>query len=178
MLTAEGRDAVMQRGRALAGETFSLLSSNLQSALAAGGVTNALPYCSLAASPLITSLGDKHGVTIRRVTHRARNPKDKANAVEAAVLDYYRNELSRSNSLPPVVTNLQENSVTFFAPIVLTNTLCLRCHGEPGRDIPADHLQVIRQLHPHDEAVGFRLGDLRGAWRIDFPATAFANVTN
>ena len=122
-------------GRLIASETFGLLSSNLQSALATGGVTNALPYCSLAASPLTASVGERYGVTLRRVTQRARNPKDKANSTEAEILDQYRIELSRSNALIPIVTNLQDSSLTFFAPIVLTNALCLKCHGEPGRDI-------------------------------------------
>jgi len=39
-----------------------------------------------------------------------------------------------------------------------------------GEDI--EHLEVIGRLYPQDEAVGFRLGELRGAWRIDFPAKA------
>jgi Protein of unknown function (DUF3365) len=172
VITTQLQEAVRERGRLIASETFSLLSSNLQSAISTGGVTNALPYCSLAASPLTVSVGDRYGVTLRRITQRARNPKDKANSAEAEILDQYRIELSRSNALMPIVTNLQDGSLTFFAPIVLTNALCLKCHGEPGRDIAPDHLEVIHRLYPQDEAVGFQLGELRGAWRIDFPATA------
>jgi hypothetical protein len=173
-LTPEVQREIIQRGRVLAGETFSLLSSNLQSALASGGVTNALPYCSLAASPLTASVGDKHVVKLRRVAQKARNPKDKADPAESAILEHYRNELSKSNALSPVVTNLQDGILSFFAPIVLTNALCLKCHGQPGKDIAAEHLEIIRRLYPLDEAVGFQLGELRGAWRIDFPAATLS----
>ncbi len=169
--TLELREGVIAQGKAIARETFSLLSSNLQSALTSGGVTNALPYCSLAASPLTASVGEKYGVTLRRVTHRARNPKGKANAVEIAILDRYHDELGQGKVLNPVVTNLVEGTVTFFAPIVLTNSLCLKCHGELGKDILPEDFEVIRKLYPQDEAAGFHLGDLRGAWRIDFPAS-------
>ncbi len=174
-LTPELRERVIQRGRAIAGETFSLLSSNLQGALASGGVTNALPFCSLAASPLTASIAERHGVTLRRVADRARNPKAKADARESAVLEGYRLALSQTNRLHPIVTNLVPDTVTFFAPIVLANALCLKCHGHPGEDIPADGLELVRRLYPQDEAVGFQIGDLRGAWRIDFPRSSLVD---
>jgi len=69
VLSAEVQKAVAQRGKAIVAETFSLLSSNLQSAIQQGGVSNALPFCSLAASPLTAGMASKHGVSIRRVTH-------------------------------------------------------------------------------------------------------------
>lgn len=171
-LSAETRTVATQRGRAIVAETFSLLSSNLQSAIQQGGVSNALPFCSLAASPLTAGMAGKHGVTIRRVTHKARNPADKADAIELAILNQFKAALpniTATNPPLPVVTNLVANTATFFAPIVLNNELCLKCHGEPGKDISADNVAVIQRLYPQDEATGFRLGDLRGAWRIDFP---------
>jgi len=169
-LSAEVRSAAAQRGQAIVTETFSLLSSNLQSAIQQGGVSNALPYCSLAASPLTVGIAVKHGVTLRRVTLKARNRADKADAVEAAILNQFAAVLANTtNPPPPLVTNLTANRATFFAPIVLNNTLCLKCHGEPGQDLSAENVAVIQRLYPQDEATGFKLGDLRGAWRIDFP---------
>lgn len=171
-LSAETRTVATQRGRAIVAETFSLLSSNLQSAIQQGGVSNALPFCSLAASPLTSGMAGKHGVTIRRVTHKARNPADKADAIELEILKQFKAALpnaTATNPPLPVVINLGANTTTFFSPIVLNNELCLKCHGEPGKDISADNVAVIQRLYPQDEATGFRLGDLRGAWRIDFP---------
>ncbi len=171
-LSAETRTAATQRGKAIVAETFSLLSSNLQSAIQQGGVSNALPFCSLAASPLTSGMAGKHGVTIRRVTHKARNPADKADAIELAILKHFEAALPKAtatNPPPPLVTNLVANTATFFAPIVLNNELCLKCHGELGKDISTDNVAVIQRLYPQDEATGFKLGDLRGAWRIDFP---------
>lgn len=172
-LSAERRAAALQRGKAIAAETFSLLSSNLQSALQQGGVSNALPFCSLAASPLTAGLAAKHNVTLRRVTHKARNPTGKADGAELAILKQFEASLPTStNPPPPIVTNFVAGTATFFAPILLNNELCLKCHGEPGRDIAAENGAVIQRLYPQDEATGFKLGDLRGAWRIDFPLAA------
>lgn len=171
-LAAEVEQAALPRGKAIAAETFGLLSSNLQTAIQSGGISNALPFCSLAASPLTAGLAEKHGVSLRRVTHKARNPANKAAAIEAAVLQAFAAALAASsttNPPPPLVTNLVVGQTTFFAPIVLNNELCLKCHGEPGKDIAPAELAVIQKLYPQDEATGFKLGQLRGAWRIDFP---------
>lgn len=168
-ISAPVQQLAIERGKAIAMETFSLLSSNLQSAIQQGGVSNALPFCSLAASPLTSGMAAKHGVALRRVTHKPRNPEGRANASELAVLKHFASALNGTNPPSPLVTNLAPATVTFFAPIVLNNELCLKCHGEPGRDIAAENLAVIQMLYPYDEATGFKLGDLRGAWRIDFP---------
>jgi hypothetical protein len=168
-LSPEAQNAALQRGKAIVAETFSLLSSNLQTAFQQGGVSNALPFCSLAASPLTAGMAGKHGVTIRRVTHKPRNLAGRADTTELATLNQFEAALTGTNPPPPLVTNLTENSVTFFAPIVLNNELCLKCHGEPGKDISAGNVAVIQRLYPQDEATGFKLGQLRGAWRIDIP---------
>ena len=178
-LSAEMRLAAIQRGKAIVAETFSLLSSNLQSAIQTSGVSNALPFCSLAATPLTAGLAAKHGVTIRRITHKARNPADQADAVELLILKEFAAALpaaSATNPPPPLVTNVTAGTATFFAPILLNNALCLKCHGEPGRDIAPEHLAVIQRLYPRDEATGFKLGELRGAWRIDMPLAALIPV--
>ncbi len=168
-LATEVKFEALTRGKAIVSETFSLLSSNLQSAIQQGGVSNALPYCSLAASPLTSGMAQKHGVTIRRVTHKPRNPADRADDLELVVLKQFQAALATTNPPPPVVTNFNEATATFFAPIVLNNELCLKCHGQPGTEVAPENLAVIQRLYPGDEATGFKLGDLRGAWRVDFP---------
>lgn len=176
-LSAEAQSAALQRGKAITAETFSLLSSNLQATIKTSGVSNALPFCSLAASPLTAGMADKHGVTIRRVTHKARNPADKAGALEMVILRSFEAALATGNSPnppPPLVTNFTASTASFFAPIVLNNELCLKCHGEPGKDITPENLAIIQRLYPQDEATGFKLGDLRGAWRIDMPQASLS----
>lgn len=180
-LSAEQQEVVLRRGRAIAMETFDLLRTNLQTAIQAGGITNALPFCSLAASPLTAGMAAKHGVTLRRVTDKARNPSGKADLVEGTFLRGFEAALADAHGAPPppppVVTNLTPSVATFFAPILINHELCLKCHGEPGRDIAAGDHAVIQQLYPLDAAVGYTLGQLRGAWRIDFPLTSLPGGT-
>jgi hypothetical protein len=161
-----------QKGKQIVGDAFTLLSSNLQNAIQQGGISNALPYCSVAAQPLTESAGKARGVTVRRITHKPRNPRGKATEAELAVLDQFRASMAGTNAPAPLVTNFSPDEVTFFAPIVLTQELCLKCHGEAGKDISPEHVALIDKLYPGDQAKGFKTGDLRGAWRVDFPLAA------
>ena len=89
-----------------------------------------------------------------------------------AILKQFAAALTGTNPPPPLVTNRTTGTVTFFAPSVLNNEFCLKCHGALGQDISPENVAVIQNLYPQDEATGFKLGDLRGAWRIDFPLTS------
>jgi hypothetical protein len=156
------------RGKDITQQAFALLSANLGKALAEGGVTNALSYCSEKALPLTQLVADTNQVHLRRVTQRPRNPANRADTSDSATLRAFQAQLAEASQVSPVVRTNADGSVTFFAPIVLNNTLCLRCHGEVGKDIWADNAAFIRSLYPRDEATGFKLGQLRGMWRIDF----------
>jgi hypothetical protein len=45
--------------------------------------------------------------------------------------------------------------------------LCLTCHGENLSDSISSKLS---ELYPEDRAVGYRAGDLRGVFWVEFPA--------
>ncbi|MCZ7638827.1 MAG: DUF3365 domain-containing protein [Verrucomicrobia bacterium] len=167
-LPAAVETTVLERGRAITAQAFGLLSTNLVQALAAGGITNALPYCSEKAYPLTALVAATNEVKIRRVTHRPRNPTNAATGIEWDLLRKYQLALGRGETLAPTVRAGTNGQVTFYSPIVITNPLCLQCHGVP-RDGPRPSTQaLLRKLYPLDEATGFKLGDLRGLWRVDF----------
>jgi len=165
---------VRQRGQSIVAQTFGVLSSNLTTALSQGGVSNALKFCSVQALPLTAAVAATNQVTLRRVSHKARNPTNRADLVELAVLDDFRASLSMGKAAAAIVRTNHLGGATFFAPIVLNNPLCLNCHGQSGRELKLENLALISQLYPKDQATGFKLGDLRGLWRIDFPPESSA----
>jgi hypothetical protein len=75
----------------------------------------------------------------------------------------------RSISLPPM-------PVAFGGPATLPNGKpnpnlpCLKCHGsiESG-DVTADLLEAIEKDYPYDMALGYKAGNIRGAWTIKIP---------
>jgi len=160
--------AALARGQSIAAQAFALLSSNLSQAIGQSGLTNALAFCSDQALPLTDLVAATNQARIRRVTHKPRNPRSLATPAERLILDAYRVELARGNTaLAPVVVSPDPITVTVYAPIVIANPLCLDCHGTPGAELRPEVLAFIRRLYPQDAATGFRLGELRGAWRID-----------
>jgi hypothetical protein len=159
----------LAEGKRQTAEAFALLSRNLAEAIARDGVPGAIAFCSEKALPLTASVVADSGANLRRVSHKARNPKNKADAGEFEVLNTFRDALTSGKAPEPQLRKNPDGSESCFAPIVLANPLCLKCHGEPGRDIAADTLAALRRLYPNDEATGFAPGELRGMWRIDFP---------
>jgi hypothetical protein len=165
------RPELLPLGRQIMSETFALLSSNLTNAIAQGGPTNALHFCSAQALSLTDSIAQRHQADIRRVSHRARNPGNRPSDAEFRLLREYQGGLSRGVTNPPVLHQHASGEVTFYAPILISQSTCLVCHGQPGTDIAPTTLATLDQLYPEDEARGFRLGDLRGLWAIRFPAS-------
>jgi hypothetical protein len=45
---------------------------------------------------------------------------------------------------------------------------CLQCHGQPGTDINEATMAQIKNLYPEDHATGYKLGDVRGLWKVTF----------
>jgi hypothetical protein len=162
------RDPAVEGPKIIA-EAFAKLSGALGEAIAKDGPAGALNLFSEKAPQIAKQVAAAHGVTLRRATYKPRNPNNAADEVEKSAMETFMAALAEKEaSTPQVITNA-DGGRTFIAPIVLGNPLCLQCHGTPGKDIAPETLAAIQKLYPDDKATGFRLGDLRGLWRITFP---------
>lgn len=157
-------------GPVIIAEAFSRLSGALATAIAKSGPVGALDVCSEQAPQIAREVGAAHGVQVRRASHRPRNPQNAADAVEQAALQAFLDALAKPQPPVPQVVVNADGSRSFLAPIVLGNPLCLQCHGDPQKHIAPETLAAIQQRYPGDQATGFKLGDLRGLWRVTFPA--------
>ncbi len=159
-----------EEGPKIVAEAFAKLSGALTDAIAKGGPTNALAVCSEKAPQIAAEVGKAHGVVLRRATTKPRNPKNAADEVEAAALEEFAAAMAKGGAVKPKLVPADDASTSFFAPIVLSNPLCLQCHGTSGQEIAPDTLTAIQKHYPQDKATGYKLGDLRGLWRVTFPA--------
>lgn len=162
-------------GRKVVGQAFQLLSGQLMGAMAKGGPTHAIDFCSTRALALTLGVGSSNEVVLQRVTHAPRNPANAASPLEQELIARFQAELRVGTNSPPVppapvIRTNAAGSRVFYAPIVLSNPLCLQCHGAPGREIAAATAEAIGQRYPVDRATGFRMGDVRGLWKVEFPA--------
>jgi hypothetical protein len=158
---------VRTRGKEIVTEAAAALSKALMQALEEGGVAAALPFCSGQAIPLTTEAAKRSGVGLRRISSKNRNSSNAASPGEQKILDTFRASLARAEA-PQAVVEQTKILASYYVPILVGNPTCLRCHGTPDQDIIPDDHRLIQQLYPEDKATGFKMGDLRGMWRVDF----------
>jgi hypothetical protein len=166
-MDAEQTATYLEKGKMIAKATFTALSGQLKTAMAEGGVPNAVEYCNLVAYPLVDSLSQVHQATIRRTSTKVRNPKDKPTRIEQDVLEQYAKSKEQGEKLQPKVLQLADGDVAFFAPIMI-DAPCLNCHGDVGEVVTEENYALIQSFYPEDQAVGYKMGDLRGMWSITF----------
>ncbi|MBX2916063.1 MAG: DUF3365 domain-containing protein [Cyclobacteriaceae bacterium] len=156
----------ISRGNTIAKLSFETLSGELQKAMQQGGIDSALHYCNLNAYPLTDSLSVVHKASIKRMSNKARNPKNKADELATFMIKGFGNDLNEGNTLTPKLV-LKDDSVLFFKPII-TQPICLTCHGTPGKEVAFSTDATIQKLYPTDKAVGYATNQVRGVWRIAF----------
>ena len=137
-------------------ETKKLLMKNVGEQMQKGGPESALEFCNIEAMPLTKLMSDKHGLVISRVSDKNRNPKNVANVEELKLIEHYKKQLLAGELLKPVRT---ENH--YYEPLV-TNLMCLQCHGEPGKNIQPKVAAKIAKLYPNDLAMGYKENEVRG----------------
>lgn len=154
------------RGLHYALTTKAALGKNLMGTIQKKGVISALEFCNIKAISLTDSMATVHNAMIKRVTDKPRNPENKVNILESQYLEIFKKQVASGNEVKPILNN-QGNEVQFYYPIV-TNTLCLQCHGKPDKDIASLTLEKIKELYPNDEATGYSENEVRGMWSINF----------
>ena len=166
-LTDEQVEKYTEEGKRIAQASFKALSGNLKAAIKTGGVANAVGYCSAAALPLTDSLSAKHGAVIKRTSLKLRNPLNAPDSMEQVMLKIYL-QMSRMRN-PIMVSKIlekNEDEIQFFAPIMIKNETCLKCHGIIGQTMKEEDYAIIKQQYPKDEAIDYRMEKFRGMWSI------------
>jgi mono/diheme cytochrome c family protein len=155
----------LNKGREIALSAKAILGKNLLSAINAKGVADALLFCNERAIPLTDSMAVALGAGLKRVSDKNRNP---ANAAAAEELDYINEAkaaIKSQGSANPKILD-KGNKVVGFYPI-MTNDMCLKCHGASTKDIEAKTLDNIHRLYPEDKATGYAINELRGIWVVE-----------
>lgn len=159
----------MEWGEEISKEAQEQLMGNLQVAIAEKGTFGALGFCNVEALPIIKEMGDKYGISIRRVSNDFRNPIDRPSEIEKPLLDAYEYNVETGIENRSNIQAMENGDLLFTKAIIISGGMCLNCHGEPGKDIDEETLSKINQLYPEDKARGHQIGDLRGIWSIAIP---------
>jgi cytochrome c553 len=155
-----------ERGLKYALTTKAVLGKNLMGTIQKKGTLEALEFCNVRAYPLTDSMAVVHNASIKRVSDKPRNQKNKANNEELEYIETFKNLLSEKKEINPIVKE-SDNDVHVYYPII-TNTMCLQCHGKIETNIKPDILKSLTLLYPEDKAKGYSENQVRGIWNVSF----------
>ncbi len=155
-----------QMGLDIAFKTKAQLGKHLMGTMKEKGAIAALEFCNVKAMQLTDSMATVHNARITRVSDKTRNPNNKANETELKNIDIFKNMISNGKEIAPIIETIND-SIYFYYPIV-TNDMCLKCHGTPNKEIDQATLLSLNNLYPTDKAVGYSENQVRGIWSIQF----------
>lgn len=152
--------------RTTAVEFMKGLKNILINQIQTGGVLQAVYVCSDTAQVLTNNFGIEKGVFIKRVSFKNRNVNNSPDEFEKKVLNKFEllkqnNELNDQTEHSEIVKEGEFTYIRYLKPI-LVQSECLNCHGTES-DILPEVKEHISKRYPQDKAVGYKIGDLRGA---------------
>jgi hypothetical protein len=166
---ADGGTDHLSEGRAIAGAFGAELRQALQVAMAEGGPLAAIGVCNEQAPAIAHAAAAASGASVGRTALKLRNPGNAPDEHERAVLESLAAAVAatKGEGAPPErLDTLPDGRVRYMRAIV-TEAPCLACHGE---SLAPEVAEAIDALYPEDQARGFSVGQLRGAFTITWPA--------
>ena len=155
-----------QIGLNIAFKTKAQLGKHLMGTMKEKGAVAALEFCNIKAMQLTDSMAMVHNARIKRVSDKTRNPNNRANETELKYIEAFKNKLFNEEEIAPIIETIND-SIYFYYPII-TNSMCLKCHGMPNKEIDPKTLSTLKELYPTDKAVGYSENQVRGIWSIQF----------
>lgn len=160
LLLAKARDIVQMLS--------DRLRIEIASALKEGPASSAIGVCQTNAPGLTTSLADETGVELIRVSQKLRNPENAPDEWEEKILQKFQTKATAGHDLSKLehsemVISPEGDKLFRYMKAIPVGETCLVCHGN---DVKADVKAEIARLYPEDKALGYKLGDLRGAFSL------------
>ncbi len=140
------------------------LGSKLKAALSKGGPPQAIEVCRSEAQSIAKRVGKAYGVTVKRISDKPRNPSDKPDEMDAAVLQQFASDLAADGSATMERLVKLANGKSRYYKGIRIQSMCLTCHGE---NLSAQVRQTLQEYYPEDKATGYQMGDLRGAFVVE-----------
>jgi hypothetical protein len=158
--------------RKAAGGLIQTLGGELKAAMTAGGPAGAISVCKEKAPKIAAEAAQKTGMQVKRVSLKNRNPKGVPDAWETQALADLEKRLAAGEKPETLdmhaVVDTPDGKVFRYAKALVTQPICLNCHGDPDK-MPPDVKASLAAEYPDDKAVGYSAGMIRGVLSIKKP---------
>ncbi|RFF30823.1 Tll0287-like domain-containing protein [Wenzhouxiangella sediminis] len=163
----EPAPAWVDQARAGAGALGSQLQQALKSAIAEGGPVAGIEVCRIRAPEIASDVSGSR-IDVGRTSLKVRNPDNAPDALETRILEDFERRLAGGENPGDieafVIRNDGERRYGHWMKAIPTQGLCTVCHGT---DIPPEVAEAIDAAYPRDQARGFSVGELRGAFSVE-----------
>ena len=143
------------------------LKGELQAAIGKGGPSHAVPVCNVRAPEIADELSQAPQWSVGRTSHKLRNPDNAPDHWESTVLFDFLRRAAAGESLKTMekVERVESNGrqTWRYMKAIPVGEVCLTCHGS---NIDPALKAEIDAHYPLDNATGFSVGELRGAFTI------------
>lgn len=143
------------------------LGGEVKAQMMKNGPVAALAFCNASAQTLTKEISETTHYAVKRVTMLERNPQNRANTKEAAILSAWQAKLNDAQPLPAYEIHSDGTMDHYYKPLVINNEACLKCHGTV--DEQSELGRAIKAAYPNDRATGYKMGDLRGMIVVNIP---------
>ena len=170
---APAQENSLEESRALATALMQQLGAALKKEMAAGGPDAAIKVCTQIAPELAAKFSLESGWRVTRVSLKTRNPLLGTPDIweQQALKDFDARAAAgdAADKLDYSETVTEPGGRYFrYVKALPVQPLCLACHG--GTDQIAEPVKATLKAHyPHDRAVGYVPGQIRGAISIKRP---------
>jgi hypothetical protein len=160
---------LLAESRQTAGGLIQTLGGELKAAMTAGGPVQAIGVCKERAPQIAAAAAQRTGMQIKRVSQKNRNPKGVPDAWETEALASLEKRLAAGEKPETLdthgVVNTPEGKVFRYAKALVTQPACLNCHGS-AENLSPEVKAKLGVEYPHDRAVGYTAGMIRGILSI------------
>lgn len=164
---AQTLDEQVAASRQIAQRFGGQLKTELQTAMAAGGPQQAISVCNIQAPAIAQQLSGETDAKVGRTSLKVRNPSNAPDEWERAVLQRFEQQKAQGANVQTLefYERVEVNGKMQFRYMkaIPTGQLCTTCHGT---NIAQPIANQLTELYPQDEARGFNIGDIRGAFSI------------
>ncbi len=151
------------------------LKPELKKALKSKGPVHAVEVCAKKAPEIARKINaSSSNWHIKRVSLKNRNPNAKPDAWERKVLTMFDQKRLNGESAKKMAYSEVVDGKFRFMKAQATEAVCLTCHS---KNIAPNIQKAIHQYYPNDKATGYSLGEIRGAFSLEYnPQGTLPNV--
>ena len=156
-----------QEARSLVKAYGSDLKHVLKTSMKSEGPIKALEVCNTQAGPIAKQNSSLSSWDIARTSLKVRNENNAPDEWEFTVLHQFEKRKAAGENLKTMeyaeTVQQGDKSVYRYMKPIPTAGVCVQCHGGNVGD---EITKKVALLYPNDNATGFNIGDIRGAFSL------------